>query len=47
MFHYNGAINDIMGALFDMEKIDWLKSDYGYIVIVVLLPALSANVRAT
>lgn len=35
LFHYNGVVNEIM-VFFGGEKIDWLKSDYGYIVIVVL-----------
>ena len=35
LFHYNGAINDIMMA-FGGSKIDWLKSDYSHVVIVVL-----------
>ena len=36
LFHYNGAVNDFLLKVFDMKQIDWLKSDYGYIVIVVL-----------
>lgn len=35
LFNYNGAVNEIT-ALFGMEKIDWLKSEYSHIVIVVL-----------
>lgn len=35
LFHYNGAINDILVAL-GAEKIDWLKSDYALIVTVIL-----------
>lgn len=35
MFHYNGAINDIM-KIFGVGKIDWFKSNYAQIVIVVL-----------
>lgn len=35
LFHYNGAVNDILGV-FGIDKIDWLKSDYGLIVIVIL-----------
>ncbi|MDE7353342.1 MAG: sugar ABC transporter permease [Acetatifactor sp.] len=35
LFHYNGAVNDILGA-FGIDKIDWLKSDYGLVVIVIL-----------
>lgn len=36
LFHTNGAVNDILKFLFHMEPIDWLKSDYGYIVVIVL-----------
>ncbi len=35
LFHYNGAVNDIMLA-FGGTKIDWMKSEYSQIVIVVL-----------
>lgn len=35
LFHYNGAVNDILVA-FGGDKIDWLKSNYSHIVIVVL-----------
>lgn len=35
LFHYNGAVNDILVAL-GAEKIDWLKSDYALIVTVIL-----------
>lgn len=35
LFHYNGAINDILGV-FGVSKIDWLKSDYALVVIVIL-----------
>ena len=35
LFHFNGAVNDILGV-FGIDKIDWLKSDYGLIVIVIL-----------
>ena len=35
LFHYNGVINEFT-ALFGMQKIDWLKSEYSHIVIVVL-----------
>lgn len=35
LFHYNGAVNDILGV-FGIDKIDWLKSDYGLVVIVIL-----------
>ncbi len=36
LFHQNGAVNDILLKFFDFKPIDWLKSDQGYIVIVVL-----------
>lgn len=35
IFHYNGALNDFL-AHFGVDKIDWLKSTRGQIVIVVL-----------
>ena len=35
LFHYNGAANDIV-IFFGGEKIDWIKSDYALIVIVLL-----------
>lgn len=35
LFHYNGMVNDVIG-LFGAGKIDWLKSDYAQIVIIVL-----------
>lgn len=35
LFHYNGAINDVLVAL-GGSKIDWMKSEYAQIVIVVL-----------
>ena len=35
IFHYNGAVNQVL-ASFGIEKIDWLKSKYGLIVIVLL-----------
>lgn len=35
MFHYNGSVNTILGR-FDISKIDWLKSEYGQLVIVLL-----------
>lgn len=35
LFHYNGAVNDILGV-FGVDKIDWLKSEYSQVVIVVL-----------
>lgn len=47
LFHYNGAVNDVLGKLgvfeilralhlFEGDKIDWFKSEYSTIVIVVL-----------
>ena len=35
VFHYNGVLNEVT-ALFGHEPIDWLKSDYGQIVLLVL-----------
>lgn len=35
LFHYNGAANDIV-MFFGGNKIDWIKSDYALIVIVIL-----------
>lgn len=35
LFHYNGAVNDFL-AVFGIDKIDWLKSDYAQIVVVIL-----------
>lgn len=35
LFHYNGMVNDIIG-LFGAGKVDWLKSDYAQIVIIIL-----------
>ncbi len=35
LFDYNGAINDIT-AIFGAGKIEWLKSDYGILVVVLL-----------
>lgn len=35
IFHYNGALNEFF-ANFGIEKIDWLKSDMGQIVVVLL-----------
>ena len=35
LFHYNGAVNEWLGA-FGIDKIDWLKSSKAYIVVVVL-----------
>lgn len=35
LFHYNGAVNDILLA-FGGDKIDWMKSKYSIIVVVIL-----------
>lgn len=35
LFDYNGVINDIT-AIFGAEPIEWLKSDYGFVVVVLL-----------
>ncbi len=35
LFSYNGVVNELT-ALFGVEKIDWLKSEYSHIVIVIL-----------
>lgn len=35
MFDYNGVINDVT-AIFGAAPVEWLKSDYGYIVVVLL-----------
>lgn len=35
LFHYNGAVNDIV-QVFGGSKIDWIKSDYAIVVIVIL-----------
>lgn len=35
LFHYNGAINDIIGV-FGIDKIDWMKSKYAIFVVVIL-----------
>jgi multiple sugar transport system permease protein len=35
LFHYNGAVNDFL-AIFGVEKIDWLKSQYAQVVVVIL-----------
>ena len=35
LFHYNGVVNDLL-ANFGVEKIDWLKSEYGQIVVILL-----------
>ncbi len=35
LFDYNGVVNDIT-ALFGAQPVEWLKSDFGYIVVVLL-----------
>lgn len=35
LFHYNGAVNDVLGK-FGVGKIDWLKSEYALVVVVIL-----------
>lgn len=35
VFHYNGVLNEIT-ALFSAAPIDWLKSEYGHLVVLVL-----------
>lgn len=35
MFDYNGIVNDVI-VVFGMEPIEWMKSDHGYIVAVIL-----------
>lgn len=35
IFHYNGALNEFL-TNFGADKIDWLKSEYGQIVVVLL-----------
>lgn len=35
LFHYNGMVNDIIG-IFGSGKIDWLKSEYAQVVIIIL-----------
>lgn len=35
LFHYNGAVNEFL-AVFGVSKIDWLKSDYAQVVVVIL-----------
>ena len=35
-FSYNGVINGWMGNLFGIDKIDWLKSSYAQVVILIM-----------
>ncbi len=35
LFHYNGAINEVLLSL-GLDKVDWMKSQYSQIVVIVL-----------
>lgn len=35
LFHYNGAVNEIL-VKFGADKIDWMKSEYGLVVVAIL-----------
>ena len=35
LFHYNGVVNEIT-AIFGADKVDWLKSDYNQLVVLLL-----------
>ncbi len=35
LFHYNGAVNEVL-IFFGGEKIDWMKSEYSILVVVIL-----------
>ncbi len=35
LFHYNGVINEMLGK-FGLDKIDWMKSKYGLVVVAIL-----------
>ena len=35
LFHYNGVVNEFV-AIFGVDKIDWLQSEYNQLVVVVL-----------
>lgn len=35
IFHYNGALNGFLGN-FGIDPVDWLKSDYNQVVVVIL-----------
>lgn len=35
LFHYNGAVNELL-ALFGVDQIDWLKSEYNRYVVLIL-----------
>lgn len=36
LFHYNGLVNQILGALLHIPQIDWLKSEHAQFVIIIL-----------
>ena len=35
LFHYNGAVNELL-AVFGADKIDWFKSDYAQLTVIIL-----------
>lgn len=35
LFHYNGAVNDVLQAI-GLGKIDWMKSQYAQVVVIIL-----------
>ena len=35
VFHYNGSLNEVL-SVFGVEKIDWLKSSYSQVVLIIL-----------
>lgn len=35
LFHYNGAVNDML-SVFNIGKIDWMKSEYALVVVTIL-----------
>ena len=35
LFHYNGVVNEFLGV-FGADKIDWLKSDFNQVVVILL-----------
>ncbi len=35
LFHYNGMVNEVLG-IFQIDRIDWLNSNYAQVVIVIL-----------
>ncbi len=36
LFNYNGLVNSITGALFHLDKVDWLKSPHAQVAIIAL-----------